>query len=67
MRRYLPASTGIGETFRLSDAEQAWLRSHGPVRMGYDQAFTAQATPTPTTRPKAVRSTLSTCCATRPG
>ena len=40
MRRYLPASTGIpGETFRLSDAEQAWLRSHGPVRMGYDQAF----------------------------
>lgn len=39
-RRYLPAGTGIpGETFRLSGAEQAWLRSHGPVRMGYDQAF----------------------------
>lgn len=40
MRRYLPATTGIpGEAFSLTHAEQAWLRSHGPVRMGYDQAF----------------------------
>lgn len=39
-RHYLPAGTGIpGESFRLNAAEQAWLRSHGPVRMGYDQAF----------------------------
>ena len=39
-RHYLPPGTGIpGESFRLSAAEQAWLRSHGPVRMGYDQAF----------------------------
>lgn len=39
-RHYLPPGTGIpGESFRLNAAEQAWLRSHGPVRMGYDQAF----------------------------
>jgi two-component system, NarL family, sensor histidine kinase EvgS len=39
-RHYLPPGTGIpGESFRLTAAEQAWLRSHGPVRMGYDQAF----------------------------
>lgn len=40
MRRYRPTTTGIpGEAFSLTRAEQAWLRSHGPVRMGYDQAF----------------------------
>ena len=40
LRRYLPgAATLSGDPFRLTNAELAWLRAHGPVRMGYDQAF----------------------------
>ena len=40
IRRNLPAIVGIpGEHFRLTATEQAWLLSHGPIRMGYDQAF----------------------------
>lgn len=40
VRRYLPPGEGIpGASFQLTAAEQAWLLSHGPVRMGYDQAF----------------------------
>lgn len=40
VRRYLPPGDGIpGVSFQLTAAEQAWLLGHGPVRMGYDQAF----------------------------
>ncbi len=40
VRRYLPPGNGIpGVSFQPTAAEQAWLLSHGPVRMGYDQAF----------------------------
>lgn len=40
IRRNLPAIVGIpGEHFRLTATEQAWLLSHGPIRMGYDQTF----------------------------
>ncbi|HNC79410.1 MAG TPA: transporter substrate-binding domain-containing protein [Zoogloea sp.] len=40
LRRYLPTGTGIpGEAFHLTAAEQAWLQAHGPIRVGYDQAF----------------------------
>lgn len=40
VRRYLPPGEGIpGVSFQLTAAEQAWLLGHGPIRMGYDQAF----------------------------
>lgn len=40
LRRYLPNGSGVpGEAFGVTPAEQAWLRSHGPIRLGYDQAF----------------------------
>lgn len=40
VRRYLPPGDGIpGASFQLTGPEQAWLMGHGPIRMGYDQAF----------------------------
>lgn len=40
VRRYLPPGDGIpGANFQLTGPEQAWLMGHGPIRMGYDQAF----------------------------
>lgn len=40
VRRYLPPGDGIpGANFQLTGPEQAWLMAHGPIRMGYDQAF----------------------------